>query len=461
MTEEKNFSKEELWQAALGEIELNVSRANFFTWLRNTSIESIKDGSVVISVPNNFSKEWLENKYHKFIFQALKRLFSEVNKIEYIIKSELKNEVPEKEKDKKINENVLLKEQLSLNEIGVNRETGLNKRYAFETFIVGSSNELAHAAALSVAKNPGKTYNPLFIYGGVGLGKTHLLQAIGNEVSKKEKLKAKYVTSEKFTNEVVMAIQNHTMDQLKEKYRKTDVLIVDDVQFIAGKEKTQEEFFHTFNSLYERNKQIVLSSDRSPKSITTLEDRLRSRFAGGMIADIGYPDFETRLAILKTKAEEYNFKINENILIYIANVISQNIRELEGCLTRIIAFSRLTKKMPTEEEAIKILNEVVKTPKKIVSIKQVIKTVADFYDVDEKDLIAKSRQKEIVKPRQVAMYLLREDLKSSFPYIGKKFGNRDHTTVIHACGKILSLLKENETIKREMEIIRERLSNQS
>ncbi|MBI2451106.1 MAG: chromosomal replication initiator protein DnaA [Parcubacteria group bacterium] len=462
MGDEKIFSKEELWQAALGEIELNISKANFLTWLKNTSIDSIKEGVVVISVPNHFSKEWLENKYHKFIFQALKKLISEINKIDYIINANAENKntaAPEKEKTKKINETALLKEQLSLAEIEINPETNLNQRYMFDTFIVGSSNELAHAAALSVAKNPGQTYNPLFIYGGVGLGKTHLLQAIGNEAQKKEKLRVKYVTSEKFTEEVVTAIQNHTMNQLKNNYRKTDILIVDDIQFLVGREKTQEEFFHLFNTLYEKNKQIILSSDRPPKSIATLEDRLRSRFSGGMIADIGYPDFETRLAILKTKVAAHNFKINENILIYIANAITQNIREIEGCLTRLIAFTRLTKKEPTEEEAIRILNEVIKTPKKIFNIKQIIKTVANFYDIEEKDLIAKNRQKEIVKPRQVAMYLLREDLKSSFPYIGKKFGNRDHTTVIYACEKINDLIKTNETIKQEIGIIRERLNN--
>jgi chromosomal replication initiator protein len=310
-----------------------------------------------------------------------------------------------------------------------------------------------------VTKNPGRTYNPLFIYGGVGLGKTHLIQAIGNEVFGQGLGKVKYVTSEKFTTEIISAITNHSIEKVKEAYRNIDVLIIDDIQFLAGKEKTQEEFFHTFNSLYEQNKQIILSSDRPPKAIPTLEERLRSRFEGGMIADIGYPDFETRVAILKAKVMQHNLTLPDEVLEYIANNIQRNIRELEGALNRIVVHSKLDSSLPSLEQVKKVLNNIINSPKKILSAKQILQVVAGFYDVAERDLINKNRRQEIVKPRQIAMYLLREELKGSYPFIGQKLGGRDHTTAIHACEKINRILKEDELLAEEINAIRQQLYN--
>ena len=298
---------DELWKAALGEIELQVSRANFKTWLQNTSIADKKGGVVTIAVPNSFTKEWLENKYHKFILKSLRNLESEIKEVNYqikqnLIKEDFKGKNGFREEDK------IIRKQLDFQELNINTLTNLNPRYTFDNFVVGSSNELAHAAALAVTKNLGKKYNPLFIYGGVGLGKTHLIQAIGNKVKKEDQVKKiKYVTSERFTSEVISTVRSGSLrpndiDDFKKSWREIDLLIIDDIQFLSGKEKTQEEFFHTFNALYDAGKQIILSSDRPPKSIQTLEERLRSRFEGGMIADISYPDLETRIAILKSKA---------------------------------------------------------------------------------------------------------------------------------------------------------------
>jgi len=310
---------------------------------------------------------------------------------------------------------------------------------------------------LAITESIGTKYNPLFIYGGTGLGKTHLLQALGNKVYKDHKgtKKIKYVTSEKFTNEVITSIRTKEMDNFKNKYRKIDVLIIDDIQFLGGKEKTQEELFHIFNTLYERNKQIVFSSDRLPKEIPTIEDRLRSRFEGGMIADIGYPDLETRIAILKSKTLEKGFFLADEVLTFIAANFQSNIRELEGALNKIIAASN---QMNVEKinvgMAEKILSDIIGNSKKFTSVKQIFKSVSDFYDIQESGLIEKNRRKEIVKPRQIAMYLLREELKYSYPYIGSKLGGRDHTTVIHSCEKIEKELKTNQKMVEEINLIK-------
>lgn len=453
----------ELWKAALGEIELQVSRANFKTWLQNTSITDKKGGVVTITVPNSFTKEWLENKYHKFILRSLRNLESEIKEVNYQIKQ---NVIKEDFKGKNVlrEEDRTTRKQLDFQELNVNVLTNLNPRYTFDNFVVGSSNELAQAAALAVTKNLGKKYNPLFIYGGVGLGKTHLIQALGNQVKKENQgKKVKYVTSEKFTSEVISALRSGSLrpndiDDFKKRWREIDLLIVDDIQFLAGKEKTQEEFFHTFNALYDAGKQIVLSSDRSPKSIQTLEERLRSRFEGGMIADISYPDLETRIAILKSKAGERGVMLSDEIFEYIAQNIKKNIRELEGALNRLIAANyQLNQKELNINDAKKILNSILNTPKKSTTLKNIIKAVAEFYDVSEKDLLERSRKKEIVKPRQVIMYLLREELKSSFPFIGLKIGGRDHTTAIHACEKIKKEIELDSNLNDEINIIKEKL----
>jgi chromosomal replication initiator protein len=448
------MTHEELWQAVLGQIQLNISPANFSTWFKNTCIASQKDNEIVISVPNSFAKEWLEQKYNKTIFKILNNLDENIKIIKYLVsKSELKIL-------KKIHLSQAGPEtdQLDFQEFKINQETNLNPRYTFENFIVGPFNELAQAASWAASKNPGQVYNPLFIYGGVGLGKTHLLQSIGNEVLKNNpEKKVRYIPSEKFTSGVVASIKSQDMENFKTKLRAIDVLIIDDIQFLAGKEKTQEEFFHTFNSLYEKNKQIVLSSDRPPKAIPALAERLRSRFEGGMIADISYPDFETRAAILKVKCQEKKLEFSEEILNYIASNIQKNIRELEGALNRLVAHQKLQDHSLDIETAKSLLKNLITPPPKIATPKQIIQTVASFYDLREKEIISVSRKKEIVRPRQIAMYLLREELKSSFPFIGRKFGGKDHTTAIHAYEKISKEIEKDNNLGDELNLIRQRI----
>lgn len=441
--------KEEIWQAVLAQIQLNISPANFSTWFKSTSVLSLKDGQAVISVPNSFAKEWLEQKYNKSILKILRSLDIEIKEVQYAV-GEQKLKTFKKEP-------VFLErnDQLEFPELKINKETNLNPRYSFENFIVGSFNELPQAAAWAAAENPGHIYNPLFIYGGVGLGKTHLLQAIGNEVLKKfPNKKVKYLSSEKFASEMVSAIKNHSMESLKSKYRTIDVLIIDDVQFLAGKEKSQEEFFHTFNHLYEKDKQIVISSDRPPKAISALAERLRSRFEGGMIADISYPDFETRMAILKQKSQEKKINLPEEILVFIATKIQRNIRELEGALNRLLVHHKLGNSFNIEE-AKSLLKKTLIAPTKITTPKKIIQAVAEFYDIKDKALLAASRKREIVRPRQIAMFLLREDLKCSFPFIGQRLGGKDHTTAIHSYKKVNREIENDENMKEEIELIRQ------
>ncbi len=446
------MKNEELWQATLAQIQLNISPANFATWFKNTDIIKQDEGKAVISVTNSFSKEWLQNKYGKTILKILHELDSTIKEVEYRVgKIEIKT--------LKRTSFVFPEEgQLDLQEFQNQKETNINPKYTFGNFVVGPFNELAHAASWAVSQGPGKVYNPLFVYGRVGLGKTHLLQAIGNEVlSNFSQKKVQYIPSERFTSGVVSAIRKHGMDNFKEKYRSIDVLILDDVQFLSGKEKTQEEFFHIFNHLYESNKQIVLSSDRPPKAISALTERLRSRFEGGMIADISYPDYETRLAILKTKCQEKAIELPEEILNYIASNIEKNIRELEGALIRLLAFQKLNNQAINIETTEKLLQKLVLPPQKKITPKIVIKAVADFYDLKEKEIMSSSRKREIVRPRQVAMYLMREELKNSYPFIGRKFGGRDHTTAIHAYEKITKEMKKNTGTAEEIGLIKQQV----
>ena len=443
---------QELWQTVLAQLQFSLSPANFTTWFKNTSISSFENGTLVISVPNSFVKEWLEQKYAKTILKIVHQIEERVKEIKFEIKKEeggikLKKEVK-----------IFTEGQLEFQEFKTDKETNLNLRYTFSNFVVGPSNELAHAAAWAVSQNPGQIYNPLFVYGGVGLGKTHLLQAIGNEILKRIKVKKiLYLQTEKLIGEIVSAIRNHTIERLKEKYQQVDVLIVDDVQFLSGKEKTQEEFFYVFNSLYEKNKQIVLSSDKPPKAIPALVERLRSRFEGGMIADITYPDFETRLAILKTKCQEKNIEIQEDVLSYIASNIQKNIRQLEGALNIIVAHQKLQKKEVDLSRAKNLLKEFIQPTFRRITQKDIIKTVAEFYDIPEKELFSATRKKEVVRSRQIAMYLLRHELKNSYPFIAKKFGGKDHTTVIYACEKIEEEMEKNQNLREEINLIKERI----
>lgn len=449
---------EKLWKDALAEIELSVSKANFSTWFKHTSINGYHDGIIFINVPSGFIKEWLENKHHKPILKALRNLNPNIRNIEYTIHSQ-SSATKEETKPKQLP--VLNEDQMGFSEFLIDREANLNPKYTFESYIVGSFNEVAHAAGLSITKNLGTTYNPLFIYGGVGLGKTHLLQAIGNRVKQDNPgRKVLYLTSEKFTTEFINSIQNKNMYSFKEKYRKYDLLIIDDIQFFANKLKVQEEFFHIFNTLYEKNSQIIFSSDKSPKYIAGLEERLRSRFEGGMMVDIAPPEFESRMAILLEKIKIKNYPLSDEVLEFIATTVQENIRELEGALNSIIGQSKIKGRILSVQEIKEILKKNTK-PAKTITTNHVIKTIADFYGIEEKNLFEKTRKKEIVKPRQVAMYILREDLNISYPFIGQKFGQRDHTTVIHAYRKINDIIKNNEKFNQEIENIRNILYEKS
>ena len=454
------MTNEELWRAALGEIELSISKANFITWFKNTSVLSNENGKVVIGVPNGFAKEWLENKYNLYILKALRNIQQDVKEVFCSIKTNEDHSFQENRVDAiQPPKRIILPKPFIKKTLSISQENNLNPKYTFENFIVGSSNELARAACFAVSQNLGRIYNPLFLYGGVGLGKTHLLQSIGNEILQKNPdRKVKYITSERFTSELIDSIRSQKINEFKEHYQKIDLLIIDDVQFLSGKEKTQEEFFHIFNYLYQLNKQIVLSSDRAPKAIPTLEERLRSRFEGGMIADVSKADFETRMAILSKKAHDEKFNISLETLSFIAENITNNIRELEGALNRVVVSSQLSGKEPTLEYVSTILSELITSGKKKgITHKHIITVVSSFYDIDPNDLIIKNRKKEVVKPRQIAMYLMRSELEYSFPGIGEKLGGRDHTTTIHACNKITRELKTNDKLIEEIAIIKERL----
>lgn len=454
------MTNEELWQVVLGEIELSISRANFITWFKNTSILSNKDGRVFVGVPNGFAKEWLENKYKLYILRALRNVQSNIREVSCSITTNHPDNIKENPLDAILPpKKSLAPKGVVLRNFSINQENNLNPKYTFENFIVGGSNELARAACYVVSQNLGKIYNPLFIYGGVGLGKTHLLQSIGNEVLKKiPACKIKYTSSERFTGDLIESIKNQRVSEFKELYQKVDLLIIDDIQFLSGKEKTQEEFFHIFNFLYQLNKQIVLSSDCPPKSIPTLEERLRSRFEGGMIADIGQADFETRMAILRKKTLNEGLEIEDAALEFIASNITANIRELEGALNRVSASAQLTQEKITLKLVSSLLSEIISSNKKKgVTYKHIIKVVSDFYDIKPDDLLIKVRKREIVRPRQIIMYLMRSELDYSYPGIGERLGGRDHSTAIHAFEKIKKELTINKKLTEDMAVLKKQL----
>ena len=454
------MNKEELWQAALGELELLISKANFTTWFKNTFISDYSAERVTIGVPNAFTKTWLENKYHQAILKALKNItHDKVSTVNYQVETKKPSlNKSEAAKSQKTREEASQEKVSSGKDDPINK-FNLNPRYTFENFVVGKGNELAHAACSAIAEKPGLVYNPLFLYGGVGLGKTHLMQAIGNYIIRHSpEKKVIYVTCEKFTNEFIQNVSQGSANNFKNTYRSVDILLIDDIQFLANKERTQEEFFHTFNTLHQANKQIVVSSDRPPKSIPALEHRLVSRFEWGMIADIGQPDLETRIAILENKCQQKNCPLTPEILNYIASNIQSNIRELEGALNRIIAFHQLNNSVPTLDSTKKLLSSVKAEPQRgRLTAKQIINVVASFYDITLEHLVGKSRKKELVYPRQIAMFLLREELKSSFPNIGQELGGRDHTTAMHACTKINKEAEGNEKTRQDLSLIKQRL----
>jgi chromosomal replication initiator protein len=442
------MNTKQLWKNCLLEIETGISKANFSTWFKNTSIIKEEMGIVYIGVPNEFVRDWLINKYHKLITRTIADAYENMRAVEYTI---TKMESTRQEVET-ISETV--EKELPLKDLYINPEDNLNPRYHFNSFIVGTFNELAYAAAQAIIDSPGTKYNPFFIYGGTGLGKTHLIQAVGNSIKEKyPNKKVHYMTLEKFATDFVNSLQNNKANSFKEKYRKYDLLIIDDIQFIGKMEKIQEELFHTFNTFHENNKQIIFSSDKHPNYIPELADRLKSRFAAGMIVDISEPEYESRLAILKVKLREFNVNLGEDLIEYVASAVQGNIRELEGSLNLIICQYRLKNKPLTLQEVKNLLKNNMK-PKKNMAIKDVVKIVSEYYKLEESSVYEKTRKKEIVKARQVVMYLLREDFSVSYPLIGQKLGGKDHTTVMHSCLKIKTDLKNDPQLLQELEQIR-------
>lgn len=439
----------ELWKDVLLKIESSVSKANFTTWFRETKISGFDNGVVYLSVPNTFVQEWLLKKFHQMILKMLRESSESIHALEYVIKeeSETKNQyIPTK--------NSSATKELPLSEHYVNKDDNLNPRYTFESFVVGPFNELAHSAAQAVIRNPGIAYNPLFIYGNTGHGKTHLIQAIGNAIKAADpNKKIFYFNSEKFINDYINAVQTNKVSQFKEKYRKYDMLIMDDVQFLSGKEKTQEELFHLFNIMKESNKHIVFSCDKHPNFVTGLEDRLKSRFSAGMVIDIPAPDHESRVAIIKSKCASINLFMDENIIDYLADSIKGNIRDLEGVINLIVCQTETKNKVLGINEIRDLVKNSIKQ-KKLLSYKEVVKIISDFYKIEEESIYEKTRKKEIIKPRQIIMYILREDFSISYPSIGEKLGGRDHTTVIHSCEKIKKEIKIDTLLLKEIQEIR-------
>lgn len=461
MANQDKMTNEEIWQAVLGEVELAVSPANFVTWFKNTSILSVESGRVNIRVPNGFAKEWLENKYNRYIITALRNFLDDVREISCSVIA-LPEAAPKKEIDSVISTSSPQAPSLGkISHESLSLRANLNPRYTFDNLVVGANNELAHAACEAIAKSPGNTYNPLFIYGGVGLGKTHLLQSVGNALLERDQnTKIIYATAEYFANQYVDMVKNNQAHEFKRAYIEADLLLIDDIQFIGGKEKTQEEFFHVFNTLHQTNKQIVLTSDRPPKAIAMLEDRLRSRFEGGMIADVARPDIETRIAILQYKLAEKKtpIEIDTDVLSYIAGNIQHNIRELEGALNRVIAACELSRTEPSLTNVKKILGDIIHSGKKKgVTFKQILDAVADYYDIATQDLVNRCRRRDIVRPRQIAMYLMRAELQASYPGIGEQLGGRDHTTAMHSYEKISKELEQNEALEQELNIIKSKI----
>lgn len=452
------MDQDRLWQAALGELELLISKANFTTWFKSTFIAAVDNDRVTVGVPNGFTKAWLETKYHEAILKALGNAFGRpVATIEYRV--ETRSRVPATPLRAPTGGGTTQRSDEPRRAAEGGEKNSLEPRYTFNSFVVGKGSELAYAAARAVAEQPGQVYNPLFLYGGVGLGKTHLMQAIGNQVIAQNKNKrVYYVSSERFTNEFIQAVSHGNAEKFKNFYRNADVLLIDDIQFLAGKEGTQEEFFHTFNALHQARKQIVVTSDRPPKSISALEARLISRFEWGMIADIAQPDLETRIAILEAKCREKKYQLSPEVVQYIASVVQSNVRELEGGLNRISAYHSLNNTSPTLESVRALLGALSQNPKRGgVTPKHVITTVSQFYDIAVEDIVGISRKKELVEPRQIAMYLLREELHASFPAIGHELGGRDHTTAMHACSKITAQIEHDEKTKQDVSLIKQRL----
>lgn len=439
---------EQLWQSTLGEMEVQLSRANFTMWMKNSNLIDKKDGVFYVALPNNFAKEWVAGKYQKNILSILRAHDESVKKVEFVVGGE---NMFAKKQDHSV---ASMESGMEL-EFKNDPETNLNPKYTLRSFVVGPSNELAVAAATAITEKIGK-YNPFFIYGGVGLGKTHLIEAVGNEIVSRyqKKIRPKYVPSEQFTRDIVWGLRNDRIESMKKKYRDVDVLIVDDIQFIGGKEKTEEEFFHTFNALYEANKQIIISSDRPPQAIPILEERLRSRFEGGFVADVSYPEYEMRVAIIHSKLQESRRQLNAEVIDLVARRVKRNIRELEGVLKKIMFYEEQKGVEITVKVAEGIVEKSIQNLSKHVNESVILKSVAEFYNISIETMTSSNRRKEVVEPRQVAMYLLREISDLSYPYIGEKLG-RDHTTAIHAYEKINQEVNRNPALNQKILNIRD------
>lgn len=437
-----------LWNTCLIDIQKEVSAGHFNTWFKNTVLVKEEDGIVFIGVPNDFIKEWMVTKYQKMILKSLVSISDHIRGVEFTI-----SRVPEVQ-NKDASSFFQKKPELPISDLYVNRDDNLNPRYTFDTFIVGSFNELAYAASQAVIKKPGKLYNPLFIYGASGLGKTHLIQAIGNELKRlyPEK-KVLYTTLERFLNDYVSSVQNSRGIPFREKYRKLDVLIIDDMQFISGKDGTQNELFHIFNILYEQEKSIIFSSDKHPNHIIGLEDRLKTRFNAGMTIDIQEPDLECRMAIIKEKVSKSGIPMDNEVLAYIASSVTGSIREIEGVLNIINMHSEIKQKPISLTEVKQLIRNSVK-PKKTISFETIVKQISEYYNLDDRIIYEKTRRKEIVKARQMIMFILREDFNESYPSIGSKLGGKDHTTVIHSYEKIKQELQTNPVLMKELDDIR-------
>lgn len=443
----------ELWENILTQVELSISTANFNTWFQDSGIVKIDDGIVYIGVPSQFFKDWYLKKFHTLLLKIVRSIHSDIRNIEYQIVRDKKRRKTDRSFKTKNPTN-----SLPLDEYYINKSDNLNPRYTFDTFVVGSFNELAYSAAQATVKRPGIAYNPLFIYGDTGRGKTHLIQAIGNQFKKLyPNRKVYYLTSEKFAYEYQSSVANGTANRFKEKYRQYDLLIMDDVQFVANKEKTQEELFHLFNALYDNNRQILFSSDKNPNFIQGFADRLKTRFSMGMIVDISEPDMDSRISILRKKATQHNIILPPETLDFIASNVHGSIRELEGILNSIVCQTQLKGETPSLLEVKSILKTISK-PQKSISVKDLVVKIANFYGVDEESIYQKTRRREIVRPRQIIMYILRQDFNVSYPTIGNKLGGRDHTTVIHSCEKIKREIKTDTMLADEIDQIRALLS---
>ncbi len=443
------MNAEQLWQATLGQLQLEMPRASFETWVRDAELLTYEDGEYIVGVQNAYTRDWLEDRLLSTVNRVMTSILGQTVRVRFVV---WQGEVSEEMQEPALR----TFETPAPPTVGNSR---LNGRYTFDSFVVGSSNRLAHAAAVAVAESPATTYNPLFLHGGVGLGKTHLLHAVG-QACQEAGLHVLYVSSEEFTNDLINAIRTHKTDAFRERYRRIEVLLIDDIQFIAGKESTQEEFFHTFNTLHGQDKQIVITSDRSPKALVTLEERLRSRFEWGLTVDIQHPDFETRLAILRSKAERAGREVDPALMEIVAQRVQSNIRELEGALTRVLAYSDLSG-IPLSRELVGTALIDLNPNNGVLTADRIISAVAEQFNVDEDRLLSRERSRLVALPRQVAMYLIRNETTASLPSIGKALGGRDHTTVMYGCEKVADMLETDDALRRQVLLLRERLYSNS